>query len=114
MKINEAERTLCSSPSISWRRRAFPALHGAFCEDGSLQVTLKAAGVPLVGTDAVSAATAFDKYTCTAALAEREYPTRFPYVAPFFFDRLRQRNVTPRLDDGSRNRVWIRPTDASS
>ena len=54
---------------------AFPALHGAFGEDGTLQATLEAAGVPFVGTGAAQAATAFDKFTCTAALASHGFPT---------------------------------------
>lgn len=54
---------------------AFPALHGAFGEDGTLQAALEAAGVPFVGTGSVNAARAFDKHTCTTTLAVEGFPT---------------------------------------
>jgi len=54
---------------------AFPALHGAFGEDGTLQAALAKAGVPFVGTGAIEAARAFDKYTCSIALAENGFST---------------------------------------
>ena len=54
---------------------AFPALHGAFGEDGVLQNALEEAGVPFVGTDAMHACRAFDKFTCSRTLAAEGFPT---------------------------------------
>ena len=54
---------------------AFPALHGAFGEDGVLQGILEDAGVPVVGTAAAAARRAFDKRECALALARLHHPT---------------------------------------
>jgi D-alanine-D-alanine ligase len=40
---------------------AVPVLHGRFGEDGTVQAILAAAGIPYVGSDMASSATAFDK-----------------------------------------------------
>ena len=57
---------------------AFPALHGAFGEDGVLQGILEDAGVPVVGTAAAAARRAFDKRECALALARLRHPTLPP------------------------------------
>ena len=57
------------------RAVAFPAVHGTFGEDGSLQAVLEEAGVPFVGAGAGAAAAAFDKALCASALAAAGFPT---------------------------------------
>ena len=57
------------------RAVAFPAVHGAFGEDGGLQTVLERAGVPFVGAAARVAAVAFDKALCAAALRAAGFPT---------------------------------------
>jgi D-alanine--D-alanine ligase len=46
----------------------FPAIHGAFGEDGQLQALLESAKVPFVGTGASACQVAFDKFRATDAL----------------------------------------------
>ena len=57
------------------RAVAFPAVHGTFGEDGSLQAVLEEAGVPFVGASAGAAGAAFDKALCASALAAAGFPT---------------------------------------
>lgn len=55
---------------------AFPAMHGAFGEDGTLQHNiLDKAGVPYVGTGAAAASVAYDKYNAWICLRESNIPT---------------------------------------
>jgi D-alanine--D-alanine ligase len=46
----------------------FPAIHGAFGEDGQLQALLESANVPFIGTGASSCRVAFDKFRATDTL----------------------------------------------
>jgi len=46
----------------------FPAIHGAFGEDGQLQALLESAGVPFIGTGASACRVAFDKFRATDTL----------------------------------------------
>jgi D-alanine--D-alanine ligase len=46
----------------------FPAIHGAFGEDGQLQALLESAEVPFVGTGASACRVAFDKFRATDAM----------------------------------------------
>jgi D-alanine--D-alanine ligase len=46
----------------------FPAIHGAFGEDGQLQALLESAEVPFVGTGASACQVAFDKFRATDTL----------------------------------------------
>jgi D-alanine-D-alanine ligase len=53
---------------------AFPVLHGAFGEDGSLQGVLEFLDLPYVGSDVLSSATCMDKLTLKRLLASRGIP----------------------------------------
>ncbi len=46
----------------------FPAIHGAFGEDGQLQALLESANVPFIGTGASACQVAFDKFRATDTL----------------------------------------------
>jgi D-alanine--D-alanine ligase len=46
----------------------FPAIHGAFGEDGQLQALLESAKVPFIGTGASACQVAFDKFRATDAM----------------------------------------------
>jgi len=48
----------------------FPAIHGAFGEDGQLQALLESAKVPFIGTVASACQVAFDKFRATEAMRE--------------------------------------------
>jgi D-alanine-D-alanine ligase len=52
----------------------FPALHGAFGEDGSVQGLLECLDVPYVGSDVLSSATCMDKLTLKRLFAESDVP----------------------------------------
>ena len=56
------------------RRRAFPALHGPFGEDGSVQGLLEWLDVPYVGSDVLASAVCMDKLTLKRLFAERGVP----------------------------------------
>ena len=53
---------------------AFPAIHGAFGEDGVLRAALESAGVPFVGSPSRAADAAFDKASCAATLRRAGFP----------------------------------------
>lgn len=53
---------------------AFPVLHGAFGEDGSLQGLLELLDLPYVGSDVLSSATCMDKLTLKRLLAGQGIP----------------------------------------
>jgi D-alanine-D-alanine ligase len=52
----------------------FPALHGAFGEDGSVQGLLELLDVPYVGSDVLASATCLDKLTLKRLFAARGVP----------------------------------------
>lgn len=53
---------------------AFPVVHGANVEDGSLQGFLRHYNVPLVGCDVTPAAVSMDKYVMKAVLKDNDIP----------------------------------------
>ena len=53
---------------------AFPALHGPFGEDGSIQGLLEWLDVPYVGSDVLSSAVCMDKLTLKRLFAQRGVP----------------------------------------
>ncbi|MBA3865700.1 MAG: D-alanine--D-alanine ligase [Solirubrobacterales bacterium] len=53
---------------------AFPVLHGAFGEDGSLQGLLEMLDLPYVGSDVLASATCMDKLTLKRLFAQRGVP----------------------------------------
>lgn len=53
---------------------AFPVLHGAFGEDGSLQGLLEMLNLPYVGSDVLASATCMDKLTLKRLFAQRGVP----------------------------------------
>lgn len=53
---------------------AFPALHGPFGEDGSVQGLLEQLDVPYVGSDVLASAVCMDKLTLKRLLAQRGVP----------------------------------------
>ena len=53
----------------------FPALHGAFGEDGALQEILEARGIPFVGSGSAASRTGMDKAATKSLLLEHGIPT---------------------------------------
>ncbi len=52
----------------------FPVMHGAHCEDGTLQGLLELSGIPFVGPDCRSSAVCMDKFTTKAVLNNFDIP----------------------------------------
>ncbi len=53
---------------------AFPIVHGANVEDGTLQGYLKMFDIPYVGCDVISSSCGMDKYVCKCILKENNIP----------------------------------------
>ena len=53
---------------------AWPVMHGAHCEDGTLQGLLELSGIPFVGPDCRSSAICMDKFTTKAVLNNFKIP----------------------------------------
>ncbi len=60
----------------------FPAVHGTFCEDGTLQGLLELSGVPYVGADVAGSAIGMDKDVAKRLLRDAGIPTT-PWVTVF-------------------------------
>ncbi|MBQ7354058.1 MAG: D-alanine--D-alanine ligase [Clostridia bacterium] len=52
----------------------FPVMHGAHCEDGTLQGLLELSGIPFVGPDCRSSAVCIDKFSTKAVLNNFKIP----------------------------------------
>jgi D-alanine-D-alanine ligase len=72
----------------------FPALHGAFGEDGKLQTILEERGLPFVGSGAVASRMGMDKAATKSCLHENHVPTP-PWQ--IVYKHKYQRNWTPRV-----------------
>ncbi|HEY0318399.1 MAG TPA: D-alanine--D-alanine ligase family protein [Solirubrobacterales bacterium] len=84
----------------------FPALHGAFGEDGSVQGLLEWLDVPYVGSDVLASATCMDKLTLKRLLAQRGIPqVEFAAVGE---EGWRQRCVAMGLP------LWVKPSRMGS
>jgi D-alanine-D-alanine ligase len=84
----------------------FPALHGAFGEDGSVQGLLELLDVPYVGSDVLASATCIDKLTLKRLFAEAGVPqVEFAAVGE---DGWRQRCEALGLP------LWVKPSRMGS
>ncbi|MFT4157672.1 MAG: D-alanine--D-alanine ligase [Microbacterium sp.] len=57
-----AESLAAAMPAFAWAEVVFPAVHGAFGEDGALAALCALAGVPFVGSDLRAGAIGMDKW----------------------------------------------------
>ena len=62
------------APGLLGADVAFPALHGPFGEDGSVQGLLEWLDLPYVGSDVLASAVCMDKLTLKRLFAERGIP----------------------------------------
>jgi D-alanine-D-alanine ligase len=85
---------------------AFPALHGAFGEDGSVQGLLELLDLPYVGSDVLASAICMDKLTLKRLFAERGIP-QVDFVA-FGEQGWRQRCEAMGLP------LWVKPSRMGS
>jgi D-alanine-D-alanine ligase len=85
---------------------AFPALHGAFGEDGSVQGLLELLDLPYVGSDVLASAICMDKLTLKRLFAERGIP-QVDFVA-FGEEGWRQRCEAMGLP------LWVKPSRMGS
>jgi D-alanine-D-alanine ligase len=88
---------------------AFPVLHGAYGEDGTIQGLLEMAGIPYVGAGVLASAVAMDKEFSKKLLAAEGLPTG---------DLVVLRSDVATLDDQQRERlglpVFVKPARAGS
>jgi len=73
-RCEEAPVELAPAAGLLGADVAFPALHGPFGEDGSIQGLLEWLDVPYVGSDVLSSATCMDKLTLKRLCAQRGLP----------------------------------------
>ncbi|MDE1900266.1 MAG: hypothetical protein KGI37_01320 [Alphaproteobacteria bacterium] len=77
-KLAQTAQPLTQSEFIAACREAdiaFPAIHGAFGEDGALQALLEAHDIPFVGSPAQACRLMFDKAVANAHMAEHGFAT---------------------------------------
>ena len=89
---------------------AFPALHGPFGEDGSLQGLFETCGVPYAGAGVLAGAVTMDKEVTKRLLMQAGLP-----VVPY---RLHRRGAPPptwqRMSDNLGPRLYVKPASLGS
>ena len=92
---------------------AFPAIHGAFGEDGELQRMLEEWGVPFVGSPSVACANMFHKYRAISALKEAGFAT-----VPLLLATAEDANIAEKIgrffDAHSIDRAVVKPAAGGS
>ena len=89
---------------------AFPALHGPFGEDGSLQGLFETCGVPYVGADVLAGAIAMDKEVAKRLLMQAGLP-----VVPYRLHRRGERLPTwQATSDSLGPRLYVKPASLGS
>eukprot|EP00892_Ulva_mutabilis_P002530 jgi/Ulvmu1/12278/UM087_0012.1 len=90
---------------------AFPAVHGAFGEDGRLFAALEDAGVEYVGSEPEAAATAFNKATARQRLLEAGFPA-LEQVTLIEEDFVDLQAATAKLTEEAQAKVdeWVEET----
>ncbi|HYJ22239.1 MAG TPA: D-alanine--D-alanine ligase family protein [Solirubrobacterales bacterium] len=97
---------LCPAAGLLDADVVFPALHGAFGEDGSVQGLLELLDLPYVGSDVLASATCMDKLTLKRLFAERGIP-QVDFLA-YGEDGWRARCETMGLP------LWVKPSRMGS
>ena len=64
----------------------FPAIHGAFGEDGEIQALLEKHGIPFVGSGAAACKQCFDKYEASRTIASHGFPTLPCALLKIYYD----------------------------
>ena len=64
----------------------FPAIHGAFGEDGEIQTVLEKHGIPFVGSGAAACKQCFDKYEASHTIASHGFPTLPCALLKIYYD----------------------------
>lgn len=91
---------------------AFPVMHGAGGEDGTMQGLLSIAGIPYVGCDTVSSADAMDK-AVTKALVSVEVPC-IPWITVINSGDLDIASVIAESEERFGYPVFVKPSSAGS
>lgn len=91
----------------------FPALHGLYGEDGTVQGLLELAGIPYVGCGVLASAVAMDKLT-TKMIVDTLHIRQAKYV-PVLKNQLRSMDlVIERVEDTLSYPVFVKPSNAGS
>src|SRR3989338_5596488 len=92
---------------------AFPAMHGAFGEDGSIQKILEDLGVPYVGLDSVSAKKCFHKMTTHKELKKLGFAT-LPTLLVKVSDKNAKKEIDAFFKENNLKRVIVKPATGGS
>lgn len=116
-KIEEIGRSL-SDESLIEKLRAvdivFPAIHGAFGEDGRLQQLLERNDVPHVGSEAEACLQAFDKYEARQFLKNHGYFTLPAILIEQEGTKNLLQKVTSFFDNHVTKKAVVKPASAGS
>ena len=93
---------------------AFPALHGTFGEDGTIQGLFEMFGIPYVGCGVPASAIAMDKALTKIMMRDANIPTtKFIYFFKHEWDNDRQ-SVTQRISKSVKFPVMVKPAHLGS
>lgn len=92
---------------------AFPAMHGAFGDDGGIQSILEKYKIPFIGAPSKVCKLAFDKQTANDFLAEHGFYT-LPSIALKIYDKNNKKNLTKFFAEHKLNHVIVKPAAGGS
>ena len=88
-QVQRIARALTPKQLIAELKRCdlvFPAMHGAFGEDGEIQTLLEKHGIPFVGSGAAACKQCFDKYEASRTIASHGFPTLPCALLKIYYD----------------------------
>lgn len=91
----------------------FPALHGLYGEDGTVQGLLELAGIPYVGCGVVASAVAMDKFF-TKIIADTLHIRQAKYVPVRSYELKDMEQVIARIEREQSYPVFVKPSNAGS
>ncbi len=98
--------------TVTYVDAAFPVMHGAGGEDGTMQGLLSIAGIPYVGCDTISSADAMDK-AVTKALVAGKVPC-IPWITVINSSSLDVVSVIAESEERFGYPVFVKPSSAGS
>ena len=114
--VNQAAQTLPEQQNATHSRFdvVFPAVHGTFCEDGTLQGLLALADVPFVGCGVLASAVGMDKDVAKRLVMQAGIPVA-PYLAFKQGEWLKQpTQCLQRIQQTLTYPLFVKPANAGS
>lgn len=93
---------------------AFPIVHGANVEDGTLQGYFETLGIPYVGSDVLASAIGMDKYISKAVLKSKGIPVLDSYTANFYQYAQNKQDVIDAIEGDFNYPVIVKPMNLGS